>query len=384
MTNATVPVVLRHSHSLDGEKNSMLSAALKLAEFGFYIYPSPKKNGAARIKWRLGSTRDAAMITRWWTRWPDDLICLDCGKSKIAVIDADSIEGHGIDGLTNLLDLELQHGLLPQTLKARTPSGGEHSFFRDPEGKMKSTAGVLAPGVDTRGVGGMIVLAPSLVKGKGAYSWINDLPIAELPQWVIDKAGTPAEQGVVPDAEFEPAYTQEQFEERLRLIDVDQFSGKHDEWLAFMLACTHSSTVDDGKAAFIDWTTGNGEGEYAYDVDAIEARWDYNYSNHRNKGGRAHRVGTFNKYLTDAGHADLVLYGNQTSAADDFADDEIDPSTIRTVGDPATIARQAAQRAKAKIDKANGIRPRKPRRIDKTRRNALKRAAAMATPYRSK
>ena len=378
-------MVISHPHRLDGEKNPILAAALELAESGFYIYPSPKKNGAARVKWRLNSTRDSATITRWWTQWPRDLICLDCGKSKIAVIDADSIEGHGIDGLTNLLDLELQHGLLPETLKARTPSGGEHSFFRDPEGKMKSTAGVLAPGVDTRGVGGMIVLAPSLVTGKGVYTWINDLPIAELPQWVIDKAGTPAvELGSVADAEFEPAYNLEQFEERLKLIDVDQFSGKHDEWLAFMLACTHSSTVDDGKTAFIDWTTGNGEGEYAFDVDAIEARWDYTYQNNRNKSGKAYKVGTFNKYLTDAGQADLVSYCNESSAADDFAEDIVDPGTIKTQGDPAKIAKQVAERAKAKADKANGIRRRKPRRMDKKRRNALKRAAAMATPYRSK
>ena len=202
---------------------------------------------------------------------------------------------------------------------------------------------------------------------------------------MIAKAGTPtAEQGPVPDAAFEPAYTQEQFEERLRLIDVDQFSGKHDEWLAFMLACTHSSTVDDGKAAFIEWTTGNGKGEYAFDVDAIEARWDYNHQNNRNKGGKAYKVGTFNKYLTDAGHADLVLYDCATSAAEDFAEDEVDPDSIEVQGNPAKIAMQAAERAKAKVDKANGIWRRKPRRIDKNRRNALKRAAAMATPYRSK
>jgi hypothetical protein len=42
----------------------------------------------------------------------------------------------------------------------------------------------------------------------------HSLPIAELPQWVIDKVGTPVEQGPVPESEFEPAYTQEQFEER--------------------------------------------------------------------------------------------------------------------------------------------------------------------------
>jgi hypothetical protein len=377
-------VVTNRSHRIGGKKNPILAAALNLAELGFYIYPSPKKNGAARVKWRRNSTRDSNTITTWWTQWPRDLICLDCGKSKIAVVDADSIEGHGIDGLGNLLDLELQHGLLPESLKARTPSGGEHFFFHDPEGKMKSTAGVLAPGVDTRGVGGMVVLAPSFVKGKGAYAWLNDLPIAELPKWVINRAGSPTEQCPLQDAEFEPAYTEDQFEERLRLIDVDQFSGKHDEWLAFMLACTHSSTVDDGKAAFIDWTTGNGQGEYASDVEAIEARWEYNYQNHRNKDGKAYKVGTFNKYLTDAGHADLVLYGNETSAAEEFAEDKVDRDSIKVHGDPAKIAQQAAERAKAKADEANGIRRRKPHRMDTKRRNALKRAAAMATPYRSK
>jgi hypothetical protein len=251
------------------------------------------------------------------------LICLDCGKSKVAVIDADSVEGHGVDGLTTLLDLELKNGFLPETLMAQTPSGGRHYVFSDPDGKMKSTAGVLGPGVDTRGVGGMIVLAPSVVKGKGAYAWLNSLPKAKLPQWVIDGAGAVKERGVIRDAEFEPAYTEEQFAERLALIDVEQFSGKHDEWLSFMLACTHSSTVADGKAAFIAWTTKNGEGEYACDVDPIEERWYYNYRN-RNMGGRASKVGTFNKYLSDAGHDDMVLLGNETEAADDFGDDDTD------------------------------------------------------------
>ena len=117
-------MVISHSHRLDGDKNPILTAALELAEFGFFIYPSPKKNGPARIKWRLGSTRDAALITKWWRQWPFDLICLDCGKSRIAVIDADSIEGHGIDGLSNLLDLELQHSLLPESLKGTHANWG--------------------------------------------------------------------------------------------------------------------------------------------------------------------------------------------------------------------------------------------------------------------
>ena len=300
-----------------------LTAAFDLAKRGMHIYPTQVKNGPARIKWRLGSTRDPNTIKGWWTRWPNDLICLDCGKSKVAVIDVDSVEGHGVDGVATLLDLELEYEFLPKTLMAQTPSGGRHYFFSDPDGKMKSTSGVLGLGVDTRGVGGMIVLAPSTVEGKGAYRWLNELPMAVIPQWVIDKAGTPNERGPVPDAEFEPAYTEEQFTERLALIDVEQFSGKHDKWLSFMLACTHSSTVADGKAAFIAWTTKNGQGEYACDVDKIEERWDYNYRN-RNMSGRASKVGTFNKYLTDAGHGDMVLFGNETEAADDFGDAQDD------------------------------------------------------------
>jgi hypothetical protein len=79
-----------------------------------------------------------------------------------------------------------------------------------------------------------------------------------------------------------------------------------------------------------------------------------------------------------------VSYGNESSATDDFAEDVVDPDTIRTQGDLAKIVMQVAERAKAKADKANGIWRREPRRMDKKRRNALKRAAAMATPYRSK
>ena len=63
------------------------------------------------------------------------------------------------------------------------------------------------------------------------------------------------------------------------------------------------------------------------------------------------------------------------------ADYELKPLDKKTA---AIVARQKLERAKAKADEANGIRARKPRRLDKNRRNALKRAAAMATPYRSK
>jgi hypothetical protein len=180
--------------------------------------------------------------------------------------------GHAPEGISQkyVATLILANGPAMRAAQERISARMLKEFGLTPKTLREEVAAGLATSLEAgrrRALESARTLAPSLVKGKGAYQWINDLPIAELPQWVIDKAGTPADQGPVPEAEFEPAYTQEQFEERLKLIEVDQFSGKHDEWLAFMFACTHSSTVDDGKAAFIDWTTRNGEGEYASAAD---------------------------------------------------------------------------------------------------------------------
>jgi hypothetical protein len=310
----------------------IIKAALAIARAGGYVYPSPKKAGKARVKWRTESTRDEAAIIRWWTRWPNDLICLDCGKSEIGVIDVDTLEGHGVDGEASLSDAEVANEVLPPTLMARTPSKGKHLFFRDPGSKLKSTAGKIGKGIDTRGRGGMVVVTPSVVKGKGAYEWINaeafkldDLPT--IPQWVLDACGEPNDLGPVPDAEFEAVYTEEEFSERLSLLNVDDFRD-HDKWLQLLLACTHSSTVADGKAAFMEWTTANGLGEYAGDYDTISDRWDYNYRNHRNMGGKAAKVGTFNKYLEDAGHGDKVKREPEVGAAEEFGADEFDTSKI--------------------------------------------------------
>jgi len=71
-----------------------------------------------------------------------------------------------------------------------------------------------------------------------------------------------------------------------------------------------------------------------------------------------------------------------STAEAEFANDDLDvkPLDKKTA---AIVARQKLERAKAKAEKANGMRPPKRRRMDKKRRNAIRRAAAMATPYRS-
>ena len=69
-------------------------------------------------------------------------------------------------------------GVLPPTLAQRTRSGGQHRVFAWPAGLPLPRGTVRRlPGVDIRSEGGQIVVAPS-----PGYSWLTDVPPAELPQ----------------------------------------------------------------------------------------------------------------------------------------------------------------------------------------------------------
>jgi hypothetical protein len=82
--------------------------------------------------------------------------------------------------------LEEQHGKLPQTLMAVSPSGSVHYYFNYPDGEVKIiTASNVAPGIDVRGEGGMVI-GPPTRRSSGQYRWLNDCEIADAPQWLID------------------------------------------------------------------------------------------------------------------------------------------------------------------------------------------------------
>ena len=308
--------------------NPNLAAALCYAARGWYIYPAfPGTKSKTNLKWREASTISVKQITSWWTKSPNATICLDCEKSGLAALDLD--QKGGKDGRGALDWLEVLYGDLPPTLMQKTVSGGRHLIFK---GTIKTTVGAkgyaLGEGIDTRGKGGMIVLAPTKL-ASGRYEWLNNLEPADLPRWVADLAGTVSERNDIPDSEFTPTYTEEEFLELLNLIPVEKYDRSHDLWLELMLACTHASTVEDGKEAFMDWTTGHGEGIYAGDYDSIAERWDYNYAN-RNMAGRSVQVGTFNKHLADAGHGDKVRNPWDSAAEEDFGRENAASSEDKT------------------------------------------------------
>jgi hypothetical protein len=106
-------------------------------------------------------------------------------ENSIFVIEADTLKGHDVDGISSLRELEKKHGTLPMTLMAMSPSGSIHRYYRHPGDGIKVVSSTIAPGVDVKGDGGMVVAPPS-VRGDGVYVWLNDLPIAVAPQWLLD------------------------------------------------------------------------------------------------------------------------------------------------------------------------------------------------------
>jgi hypothetical protein len=81
------------------------------------------------------------------------------------------------------------YGHEPETWKARSGSGGRHLFFRYPSGFAMPT-NKTAIGVDVRGQGGFIVLAPSVHNNGRAYEWEDGFAPwqtdpATAPEWLI-------------------------------------------------------------------------------------------------------------------------------------------------------------------------------------------------------
>lgn len=104
---------------------------------------------------------------RWLESWPDMNIGILTGNDTgVFVLDIDPRHG----GDASLATLEAACGKLPTTLAARTGGGGIHYLFQIPRGvTIKNSAGSIAPGLDIRGDGGLIVVEPSTTQG--AYSW---------------------------------------------------------------------------------------------------------------------------------------------------------------------------------------------------------------------
>lgn len=191
-------------------RSDLLYAALDYAAAGAYVHPitprgkvpvggcdqcrAAERHGPQNCQHDschgfLDATKDPDRITTWWTRWPRANIGIATGPSGLAVVDLD-----GPDGVAQWRGL-IGARPTPRTLTSRTPSGGAHLFYAaHPTRPLRSTAGQIAESIDTRGVGGYVVVPPS-IRRDGSYLGITAGDLAQLPTipaWVLDALETRA------------------------------------------------------------------------------------------------------------------------------------------------------------------------------------------------
>ena len=129
------------------------TAALEYATIGWEVFPAPpgqkkshKSEEHSGAKW--GKTTDPEEIRMDFRKWPRANVAIVTGlTSGIFVLEADTVKGHGVDGLASIEALEAEYGALADTLMAVSPSGSVHRYYRHPGGeiKIKNSVSEIAP-----------------------------------------------------------------------------------------------------------------------------------------------------------------------------------------------------------------------------------------------
>jgi hypothetical protein len=128
-------------------------------------------------------------LRAWFGRWPEAGLGIVTGRvSGIAVLDVDPRHG----GSGSLAALEGAHGAPPATIEAVTGGGGRHLYFALPAAPLSNRVGI-APGLDLRADGGIVVAPPSLHPSGRRYAWRRghgpaDLAPAAMPEWLVELA----------------------------------------------------------------------------------------------------------------------------------------------------------------------------------------------------
>lgn len=202
--------------------NALLDAALDYAQRRWPIFPlhNPvngrcscgnskcgKKTGKhpRTLHGLKDATISETIIREWWENWPDANVGLLTGTlSGLVVVDVDPDKG----GEESLAQLERTYAPLPITVETVTGGGGRHLLFTHPDVNIRSTASVLAPGLDIRADGSYIVAPPSLHLSERTYTWgkehaLEERALASMPEWLLCKISEPPPRQGAPASESE-------------------------------------------------------------------------------------------------------------------------------------------------------------------------------------
>jgi len=167
----------------------MAEWSLYYASLGIRVFPVRRDAKRPCITgWQTEATTDPARIAAWWCdQFAGAMIGCPAGAHEgdaapgLILLDIDRKNGR--DGLEALERVEQEIGLTPadrSEVKAVTPSGGEHFWYRWPGGvEIKNRGGDIGEGIDVRGCAadggrcGFGVLPPSRRADGGSYRWVD-------------------------------------------------------------------------------------------------------------------------------------------------------------------------------------------------------------------
>lgn len=207
--------------------------AVALVQAGYYLTPvtltrNLKGEKVARFhaKWRTdGGWSDSPEQVRDWSAQHACSFAIVCGPSNVEGVDLDVKPDKDVDAVAWWANEGLPMGLL----MVETPSGGIHTYWRRRRAgrRLPTSAGEVAPGVDTRSVGGLFFAPGAFVLDingdpeEVGYRVMGDLvavdDLTETPNEVLDawslQAATPEKATTPGQANPDRCYTEEQAEQ---------------------------------------------------------------------------------------------------------------------------------------------------------------------------
>lgn len=163
------------------------------ANHGWYVFATQvgAKEPRGGTHGLLDATIDEGQIRAWWEENPNYNIGVACGPSRLLVLDVDPKNGASLSDVAELYGADAT-----QTVTSLTPSGGAHYIYAAGENRFGNNQdGRLGLGLDIRGVGGYIVVAPSVVGGI-TYRWEigygpHERQPAAIPETLVKQLSAP-------------------------------------------------------------------------------------------------------------------------------------------------------------------------------------------------